>query len=234
MSLDAVSIDFHFDPMCPFAYQTSVWMREVRRQSDLTINWRFFSLEEINLVEGKKHPWQRDWSYGWSLMRIGALLRRQDMDLLDRWYELIGRELHEEGQSPHAPDNARRLLAQIGADDSVFEQALSDDTTHDEVKADHDRVVAAGGFGVPTLFFADDAAFFGPVLINPPRDDAAMQLWEIVTKMQKFPHVYEMQRLKSPSDQQEIHESLAPYLRGRDWVSMNRGSVIEFKENAHG
>ena len=74
---------YYFDPMCPFAYQTSLWIREVREQIGLTVNWRFFSLEEINRVEGKKHPWEREWSYGWSMMRIGALLRRQDPALLD-------------------------------------------------------------------------------------------------------------------------------------------------------
>ena len=64
--------------MCPFAYQTSLWIRDVREQTGLVVDWRFFSLEEVNRVEGKKHPWERDWSYGWSLMRIGALLRRTD------------------------------------------------------------------------------------------------------------------------------------------------------------
>ena len=41
------SVDFHFDVMCPFAYQTSKWIRSVREQTGLTINWRFFSLEEM-------------------------------------------------------------------------------------------------------------------------------------------------------------------------------------------
>ena len=52
-------IDFFFDIMCPYAYQTSIWIREVRSKIDLEINWRFFSLEEINREEGKKHPWER-------------------------------------------------------------------------------------------------------------------------------------------------------------------------------
>ena len=34
--------------MCPWAYQTSKWIREVRVQNGLEIRWRFFSLEEIN------------------------------------------------------------------------------------------------------------------------------------------------------------------------------------------
>ena len=39
-------VDFHFDVMCPWAYQTSLWMRDVRDQLDLKVNWKFFSLEE--------------------------------------------------------------------------------------------------------------------------------------------------------------------------------------------
>ena len=80
-------VDVHVDIMCPYAFQTSRWLREVRERLGVTIEWRFFSLEEVNRAEGKKHPWDREWSYGWSMMRIGALLRRQDPHLLDRWYE---------------------------------------------------------------------------------------------------------------------------------------------------
>src|SRR5688572_27328496 len=83
-------VDFHFDVMCPWAYQASLWIREVRDHAGVEVAWRFFSLEEINRREGKKHPWERRWSYGWSMMRIGALLRRMDMELLDRWYDAAG------------------------------------------------------------------------------------------------------------------------------------------------
>ena len=222
-------VDFHFDPMCPFAYQTSLWIREVRAQTGLTVNWRFFSLEEVNRVEGKKHPWERDWSYGWSLMRIGAWLRRTDQDLLDRWYATIGRELHALGGKPHDPGIARALLARIGADDGVFDAALADPTTHDEVHADHQRVLDAGGYGVPTLFL-DGQCLFGPVLVDPPTGAAALRLWDVVTGMAELPHVYELQRPKSAADAEHIGRSLRPYLDGRDWVSINRGEVIDLEK----
>lgn len=193
------TVDFHFDPLCPFAYQTSVWIRDVRAQLGITINWRFFSLEEINLVAGKKHPWERDWSYGWSLMRIGALLRRTNMSLLDRWYAAIGHELHTLGGKPHDPAVARRLLCDVGVNAAILDAALDDPTTHDDVRADHQRVVAAGGYGVPTLF----------------------------TGMAGLPHVYELQRPKSPADVELIAQQLRPYLDGRDWVSINRGEIVD-------
>lgn len=224
------SVDFHFDPMCPFAYQTSLWIREVRRQSELTINWRFFSLEEVNRFEGKKHPWEREWSYGWSLMRIGVILRRRDMDQLDRWYARIGADLHEDGGSPHVPERARDLLADIGVPLDVFDEALADSSTHDEIRAEHERVIEAGGFGVPTLFFAEQA-LFGPVLVDPPHGEEALRLWELTVGLLEFPQVYEIQRPKGPKDEERIGEVLQPYLRGRDWQSINRGELIEFEEN---
>jgi len=117
-------VDFHFDPMCPHAYQTSVWIREIRARTGLAINWRFFSLEEINRAEGKKHPWEREWSYGWSLMRIGALLL--------------------------------------------------------------------------------------------------------------FPHLYEIQRPRGRADAEQIAAAFEPHLRARDWVSINRGEVVDFASPAAG
>lgn len=230
------TVDFHFDPMCPFAYQTSLWIREVRELTGLRIRWRFFSLEEINREERQKHPWERRWSYGWSLMRIGALLRRRDMELLDRWYQSVGRELHVLGGKPHDPEVARLLLADLDVDPGLLDQALDDETTHDEVRAEHQRVIDVGGFGVPTLFFPDGRGvrsdgevmqcLFGPVLIDPPTGDAALRLWDLVIGMLEFPNVFELQRPKGEREANAIAQSLEPYVRGRDWISINRGEVI--------
>jgi 2-hydroxychromene-2-carboxylate isomerase len=222
------ALDFHFDPMCPFAYATSVWLRDVRAQTGITVHWRFFSLEEVNRAEGKKHPWERPWSYGWSLMRIGALLRRRDPSALDAWYARVGAELHQHGGKPHDPDVARRLLDELGLGGATLDAAMADPTTHDDVRADHERVLAAGGYGVPTLFFPDGQCLFGPVLIDPPAGERALRLWEVVTGMLEFPHLYEIQRPKSGADQRAIVQALGPYLAGRDWISIDRGEVIDF------
>jgi 2-hydroxychromene-2-carboxylate isomerase len=235
MATAPTRIEFHFDVMCPFAYQTSVWIREVRRLTGLVVEWRFFSLEEINRAEGKKHPWEREWSYGWSMMRIGALLRRSSMEDLDRWYERAGRALHEEGHRPHHPDVARHLLDELGLDPGVVDRAIADPTTHDDVRTDHERVVAANGYGVPTLFFPEftnaegkPECMFGPVILDPPRDDAAVRLWEATTAWLEFPSLFELQRPKNRAHGELITERLRPYLEARDWVSINRGTVIHF------
>ncbi len=153
MSEPITTVDFHFDVMCPWAYQASLWMRDVRDQLKLDVGWRFFSLEEINRAEGKKHPWEREWSYGWSMMRVGALLRRTDPALVDRWYYAAGTALHVDGRKPHRPEVAEELVAGLGLDPALVRQAIDDPSTHDDVRADHDRVTGLGGWGVPTLVF---------------------------------------------------------------------------------
>ena len=215
-------VAFHFDVICPWAYQTSHWMREVRDRLGLEVDWRFFSLEEVNRIEGKKHPWEREWSYGWSMMRIGALLKREDPALNDAWYLKAGTALHVEGRKPHEPAVARALLAEMDLDPGIVDEALADPTTHDAVRADHERVIGLGGWGVPTLVFpgADDdesLKLFGPVLIDPPTGEAADRLWALVVSWLEFPQLYELQRPKMPSDLAAIGKVFQPYIEARDW-----------------
>ncbi|MEZ5178028.1 MAG: DsbA family protein [Acidimicrobiales bacterium] len=151
------AVDFHFDVMCPYAYQTSLWMREVRDLAGIDVTWRFFSLEEVNRVEGKKHPWEREWSYGWSMMRIGARLRREDPALLDEWYLRAGTALHVDGRKPHRPEVAEALLVEMGLDPGLVREAIDDPTTTEEVRAEHERVLELGGWS-PVLVFEGDHA----------------------------------------------------------------------------
>jgi len=222
MSPALASVDFHFDLMCPWAYQASIWMRSVRSEIGTNVGWRFFSLEEINRAEGRKHPWEREWSYGWSMMRIGALLRRIDPQLLDRWYWTAGTALHVQGRKPHRREVAEELLEQMELDPALVGQAIEDPSTSDEVRADHDRVTGLGGWGVPTLVFDGDKALFGPVLIEPPTGAAAVRLWQLMTGWLEFPNLYEMQRPKRDADLQQVAATFRPYLEARDWITIQK------------
>ncbi len=215
-------VAFHFDVMCPWAYQTSLWMREVRDRLGMEVDWRFFSLEEVNRAEGRKHPWEREWSYGWSMMRIGALLKRRDPALNDAWYLRAGTALHVEGRKPHRPEVARDLLVEIGQAPGLVDKALADATTHDDVRADHEAVIALGGWGVPTLVFPgsdEDPSrkLFGPVLIDPPMGEDADRLWQLVVGWLDYPHLFEMQRPKTPGDLAQVAQVFRPYVEAREW-----------------
>lgn len=91
---------------------------------------------------------------------------------------------------------------------------------HDEVRAEHDKVVAHGGFGVPTLFFPDGDRLFGPVLVEPPTGQDAVRLFDLVNGWREFPHVYELQRPKMQEDLHLIGTTFQPYVDARDWITI--------------
>jgi 2-hydroxychromene-2-carboxylate isomerase len=216
---DIDAVEFFFDPMCPWAYQTSRWIRAVRARTGLTIDWRFFSLEEINRVEGKKHPWERDFAYGWTPMRVGAWLRRIDPALLDAWYEVCGQALFDEGRRPYDIDVRAELLAKIGAPASAWDDAVADPTTHDDVRADHERAVHDfGGFGVPIIVFRWGRAVFGPCAAPAPVDgEAVVALWDLTVAYAKVEHLYELKTPKTLTAQRDLANLFSPYLQAREW-----------------
>ena len=108
-------------------------------------------------------------------MRIGALLRRQSQDDVDRWYAAVGEAFHEQGRTTHVPDATASCCGRSGFDPGLVDQAIADPTTTDEVRADHDFATwHLGGFGVATIRFLDglgddhDRCVFGPVVVPAP------------------------------------------------------------------
>lgn len=216
------AVDFHFDLMCPWAYQTSLWIREAAKVRDIDVSWRYFSLEEVNLEPGKKHPWERPWSYGWSLMRIAVRLGREDPALIGQWYAAAGKALHVEGRKVHVREIAEEVVAEMGLDPALVGEATEDPSTHTAVLADHRRVVDAGGYGVPTLFWEDGTCLFGPVVAPAPGGEQAGRLWDLVQGWREFPHLYEIQRPKTAADRDHLLEVFSPTFAARDWRSIQR------------
>ncbi len=220
------SIDFYFDTMCPYAHQTSLWIREVQRLTNLQVRWKFFSLEVINHVDGKKWPWEREIAYGWTPLRIAAWLRRLDNDLCSAWYLASAHALHIEGKRPYEQATATELLTTIGAPTQTWDAALADATTHDDVRSDHDFAVSSlGGFGVPIIVPATGRALFGPVVVPAPMGDDALRLWELVQGAAQFPHFYELKVPKTADDLAHIGAAFNPYLRAREWQTVQNPSL---------
>ena len=56
-------VKFHFDPRCPWCYQTSRWIRRLEELGEVEADWGIFSLEVVNLEAGKD-PRQIDAVFG--------------------------------------------------------------------------------------------------------------------------------------------------------------------------
>src|SRR3546814_4431343 len=49
-------VEYFFDPGCPFAWQTSVWIRRVMALRGITVGWRFISLRFANEDDPNQPP----------------------------------------------------------------------------------------------------------------------------------------------------------------------------------
>jgi predicted DsbA family dithiol-disulfide isomerase len=88
-----VRIHFHFDPLCPLAWRTALWVREVRQARPLDIQWRFFSLEVVNRKEGTEPDYV---SNGWGALRTLALAQRQKgNEAVEKLYVALGDAQHD-------------------------------------------------------------------------------------------------------------------------------------------
>jgi hypothetical protein len=74
-------IRFYFDPVCPFAWMTSKWMRMVAAQRDYAVDWRFISLRMINSgIDYDSHfpaGYEEGHTSGLRLLRVAARARAE-------------------------------------------------------------------------------------------------------------------------------------------------------------
>src|SRR5438105_3490810 len=134
----STSINFHFDPACPLAWRTFLWIREARKVRPVDITWRFFSLEVVNRKEGVTPDYEKDGT--WAAMRTLALARRQSgNDAVERLYLTLGAARHGRGENIKQLEVIRAVAKQADLDPEIVDAALADESTIQDVLADHEE-----------------------------------------------------------------------------------------------
>lgn len=184
-------VRFHFDPACPWAWQSALWMWEVESVRDVEVEWRLFSLRMINASDDEARARER----GSAELRALALARRSGgNDAVARLYRALGESTHDAGEKP-SPRILRAALGVAGLPESLAGDALDDESTSEEVRADHEHAVAEiGAFGVPTIVLPSGKGIFGPVVARAPEGEAAGELWDRVRYLVELDGFYELKR----------------------------------------
>jgi hypothetical protein len=190
-------VRFHFDPRCPWCWQTSRWARQVERLGEIELEWGVFSLEVVNLKDGE----ELTNAVSGPALRTAILIRdRLGRKAIGPFYEALGNRLWHEVPPPEAAelaDAVRRALKEVGLDPTLCDEAMADPTTWDQVVAEHNDVVSRfGAFGVPTMILdgGDGPAIFGPVIAQLPSDKDAVELWRHTAWLARYENVYEIKR----------------------------------------
>ncbi len=190
-----VSIDFHFDPLCPLAWRTALWIREARKVRPVDIHWRFFSLEIINRKAGSEPDYVD--GYGWAGLRTLALARRQQgNDAVEQLYLALGNAQHGHGASIREPAGVRAAVREAGLDAALVNAALDDESTARDVQTDHEEAVQRyRAFGVPTIaIVGSEVGFYGPIIHSVPRGETAGEMWDHLEWALHQPNLFELKR----------------------------------------
>jgi len=201
-------LHFYFDPVCPFAWMTSRWVRMVAAQRDYRVDWRFISLRILNAnVDYATHfpeHYEDEHTAGLRLLRVFARVRSDHgRAAIEPLYSRIGARLFDtprDGLSA-ADLGTRRLLEPLLRDAGLpveLAAGLDDAAIDDEVRTETEEALILTGrdVGTPILHFQPPGgtAFFGPVISRLPRPADAGPLWDHVIALAAFPGFAEIKR----------------------------------------
>ncbi|HEY1917178.1 MAG TPA: hypothetical protein VGH27_16550 [Streptosporangiaceae bacterium] len=202
-------VRFYFDPVCPFAWMTSKWLRMVAAQRDYAIDWRFISLRMINAgIDYDSHfpvGYEEGHTSGLRLLRVAARVRAEyGRAAVGPFYEAVSSEIFD---SPGATSLTPAIRGSRGFTEPLLTQAglptdlagaLDDPGWDEEIRAEGDEALALTGqdVGTPIIHFSPPAgtAFFGPVISRLPAPQDAVRLWDHVTGLAGFPGFAELKR----------------------------------------
>jgi hypothetical protein len=203
-------LHFYFDPVCPFAWLTSKWVRTVAAQRDFRVDWRFISLRILNahIDYASQFPpnYEEGHTAGLRLLRVAARVRKEHgREAVGPLYKAIGTRIFDTSRDVDplsaSDQGGRHMLEPLLRDAGLptdLSEALDDQTFDDEIRAETDEALALTGrdVGTPILHFQPPGgtAFFGPVISRLPSADEAVELWDHVVALAAFPGFAEIKR----------------------------------------
>jgi hypothetical protein len=210
--MTTADLEFFFDPVCPFCWVTSQWVRVVQKRRGLRVSWRPLSLRMLNdaeVYEHKPEGYPEAHTRGLELLRVVVAARAlRGPEPLGDLYRAMGEEIWH--ASPPEGDDFEAILEQVAQSGNLdrilrsvglpaeLATAAHDPSWDRVIRADTDEALqrTGGDVGTPILSFAppDGPAFFGPVISDAPDGDAAVTLWEAVETLATWPGFAELKR----------------------------------------
>jgi protein-disulfide isomerase-like protein with CxxC motif len=191
-------LDFWFDPLCPWAWITSRWVREVEKVRPVQARWHVMSLAVLNEnKEGMDERYKEMMRKAWGPVRVCiAAEQKFGPDVLLPLYTALGTRFHNEKQERDRA-TIEAALADAGLPADLVDAA--DSTEYDEaLRASHKDGMDRVGYEVGTpVISVNGTSFFGPVISPIPRGEDAARLWDGVLMVAGTDGFFELKRSRT-------------------------------------
>ena len=195
------SVDFWFDPSCPWAWMTSRWVDEVARHRDLDVTFHVMSLAVLNedndVSDEYRAAFARMLRYTRLVTAAGELHGQQIVKPL---YDALGTRIHPGGETD-ADVVIPAALAEVGLPADFAAHADSDEFD-EQMRASHFDGIGRVGQDVGTPVIAvNGTAFFGPVISPAPKGEVALTLWDGIVAAASYDGFFELKRSRTREPQ---------------------------------
>ena len=199
------TVDFYWDPVCPWCWITSRWMIDVGRQKQIQVNWKLFSLKIINAKRDIPEPYKKLHAMGLKALRVAAAVRKAyGNDDLAKIYTFMGTRYHHDEKDIDTPEDLKKIL-ETGGYPADLATAAGEPEWDNAIQADMDQALTKVGkdVGVPLIVLdgGDGPGFFGPVCSPAPTGEAAVALWDAIIVAGRTPGFYELKRTRETEPQ---------------------------------
>ena len=194
------SVDFYWDPICPWCWITSRWMVDVDRQKQIHVNWKLFSLKKINQDRDIPEHFKILHQIGLRALRVAAAVSKEyGNDGLAKLYTVMGTRYHHDNEDIDEPDILEEILKACGFPTQLAD-AVDAEAWDKIIAADMDQAVAKVGtdVGVPLIVLdgGRGPGFFGPVFSPAPTGTSAVALWDAIIIAGGTPGFFELKRTR--------------------------------------
>lgn len=198
---DTVSVDFYFDPICPWAWLASRWMLEVEQVRDVQVTWHVMSLAVLNAGRDLEEPYASMLARAWGPVRVViAAEQTAGPDVVLPLYTALGERIHLAGRNNDAEELSSVIAEAVEAVGLPPEVAAAaqEDRWDEAVAVSHHAGMDPVGQEVGTpVIHVGDVAFFGPVVSPAPKGEAAGRLWDGVLACAQTPGFFELKRSRT-------------------------------------
>lgn len=191
------SVDFWFDPRCPFAWLTSRWMLEVQQVREVDVTWHVMSLAALNAERDIPEDYRAMLADAWEPVRVLIKAEQEHgNEALLPLYTALGNRFHVKGEK-QSRDLIAEALDEAGLPAELIE-AADDSSLDDAVRASHQEAMDLVGddVGTPTIKVGD-IAFFGPVITKTPRGEEAGRLFDATVQLASYDQFFEIKRSRT-------------------------------------
>ena len=196
-----IHLDIYFDYRCPYVYRAAVWLQRVKQklQSKLVINWRYFSLEQVNSQQGPQwKTWEHVGDYadrGLRAFWAAEAARLQGEVAFEKFHISLLKAKHEQQQDIDDINTLIEVGKGVNLKMARFQKDMADRRLLARVAEDHTFAVEnLGVFGTPTLVFPQNQAIFLKLAALPSAEESLSVFHELYQLADQRRYIQEIKR----------------------------------------